>query len=101
MDLFIIMIVIFSAVFAIYYSMKTFRYRRSGDFDWMRFFNAKANISMGIMLLTMGWIQLFSFGAETTGWRIVVGVVFAALGLFNLLAGMRNYKVYKAEVNKK
>lgn len=64
----------------------------------MKFYNAKANISMGLMLVAMGIIQLFSFSADMTGWRVTIGAIFLALGLFNLYMGVRNYRIYLPKV---
>jgi hypothetical protein len=102
MDLILMLIVIFAASFSVFYSFKTRSYRKSGKFETMKFYNAKANMSMGIMLVAMGSIQLFSFGADMTGWRMSIGVIFLALGLFNLYMGVRNYRTYLPKVvNKK
>jgi|GEM_PF-4518355 len=79
---------------SIFYSAKTRQYRRQGNYNVMRFYNAKVNISMGVLLLALGSIQLFTFGSELTGWRIFVGILFLALGLFNLVMGIKNYKTF-------
>jgi hypothetical protein len=98
MDLILMLIVVFSASFSVFYSFKTRSYRKNGNFDMMKFYNAKANMSMGLMLVAMGSIQLFSFGADMTGWRMSIGIIFLALGLFNLYMGVRNYRTYLPKV---
>lgn len=99
MSFVLMLIVVFSASFSVFYSFKTRSYRKEGNFDVMKYYNAKANISMGLMLTAMGFIQLFTFGGtDITGWRIFIGVVFLALGLFNLYMGIRNYRVFAPKV---
>jgi predicted membrane channel-forming protein YqfA (hemolysin III family) len=98
MDLIFMLIVIFSASFSVFYSFKTRSFRKNGKFEMMKFYNAKANISMGLMLVAMGSIQLFSFDVDMTGWRMSIGFIFLALGLFNLYMGVRNYRIYLPKV---
>jgi formate hydrogenlyase subunit 3/multisubunit Na+/H+ antiporter MnhD subunit len=93
MDVFFLFVVVIFAAFAVFNTFKTRTYRAQGKFNEMKFYNAKTNISMGIMLIAMAVIQLF-LHAETTVWRIGVGVVFMGLGLFNLVIGIRNYNTY-------
>lgn len=101
MSFVLMLIVVSSASFSVFYSFKTRSYRKEGNFDVMKFYNAKSNISMGLMLTAMGSIQLFTFsGTDITGWRMSIGVVFLALGLFNLYMGVRNYRVFSAKVLK-
>lgn len=99
MSFILMFIVVFSASFSVFYSFKTRSYRKEGNFDVMKFYNAKANMSMGLMLTAMGFIQLFTFGGtDITGWRMFIGAVFLALGLFNIYMGIRNYRVYVVKV---
>lgn len=101
MDLILMLIVVFSASFSVFYSFKTRSYRKNANFEMMKFYNAKANMSMGLMLVAMGSIQLFLFGADMTGWRMFIGIIFIALGLFNLYMGVRNYRTYLPKVANK
>jgi uncharacterized membrane protein len=101
MSLVLMFIVVISASFSVFYSFKTRSYRKEGNFDVMKFYNSKANISMGLMLSSMGFIQLFTFGGtDITAWRMFIGAVFLALGLFNLYMGIRNYRVFAPKVLK-
>lgn len=100
MSLILMFVVVISASFSVFYSFKTRSYRKEGNFDVMKFYNAKANVSMGLMLSSMGFIQLFTFGADLTGWRMFIGIVFLALGVFNLYMGVRNYRVFAPKVLK-
>jgi hypothetical protein len=100
MDLILMLIVIFAASFSVFYSFKTRSYRKNGKFEMMKFYNAKANISMGTLLVAMGLIQLFSFGKDLTGWRIFIGLLFLSIGLFNFYMGVRNFRTYLPKIDK-
>lgn len=101
---------VISASFSIYYSFKTRAYRKQyfevarlnskkkprpkeqEAYQWMKFYNAKTNIAMGTLLIVMAIIQ-FTF-PDLSGVRIGVGIAFLALGLFNFIMGLRNYRLY-------
>lgn len=95
MDLILSFIVMLAAGFTIYYSYKTRSYRKQGQFNWMKFYNAKTNIAMGTLLIALAIIQ-FSFD-HLSGWRLTVGIAFLALGLVNLVVGIRHYQHYRLE----
>ncbi|GGK11315.1 hypothetical protein GCM10010965_00220 [Caldalkalibacillus thermarum] len=65
-------------------------------YHMMKYYNAKTNIAMGTMLSAMAMIQ-FMF-SELTGWVIGVAIAFLALGLFNLIMGIRHYRMYAPKV---
>jgi hypothetical protein len=110
LDSLLMLIAVISASFSIYYSFKTRTFRKQyyevASFDpkkkprpkereayqWMKFYNAKTNIAMGILLIAMAFVQ-FTF-PELSGIRIGVGVAFLALGLFNFIMGLRNYRLF-------
>jgi hypothetical protein len=94
MDVFLMFIVVLAAAFSIFYSFRTRSYRKKREFELMKFYNAKANISMGTLLIAMGLIQLSSFGEDLTGWRIFIGLLFLSIGLFNFYMGVRNYRTF-------
>jgi len=50
------------------------------------------NISMGTMMLAIALIQIALFEPSTV--RVIVGVVFLLIGLFNLFAGVRNHSIF-------
>lgn len=99
MDFLFILIVLFSASFSVFYAFRTRAYKKQGKLEIMFFYNAKSNISMGIMLISMALIQLVFFETPT-GWRIGVGVIFLALGAFNLFIGVKNYKILLPQIKK-
>lgn len=79
---------------SIYFS---FKQRRADSPQKQGFIASKMNISMGIMLILLGSIQLF---LNTKSWvHFTVGIVFVLLGLFNLFAGLRNYGLYRRNQN--
>ncbi|EGL83080.1 hypothetical protein CathTA2_1420 [Caldalkalibacillus thermarum TA2.A1] len=107
--------VVIVASFSIYYSFKTRSYRKQyyeiaafkktkkkpkkkeqQAFHMMKYYNAKTNIAMGTMLTAMAMIQ-FMF-SDLNGWVIGVAVAFLALGLFNLIMGIRHYRTYAPKV---
>lgn len=99
MDFVLFFLVIFSAGFSIFYSFRSRSFKKQGKYDFMRYYTAKTNIAMGAMLISMGLIQLISFYPEITGWRIGVGIVFLALGLFNFIMGLRYQRIFASKVS--
>ncbi|GAA0363603.1 YtpI family protein [Bacillus horti] len=98
MDIVLFFVVILAAGFSIFYSFRGRSYKKKGEFDMMRFYTAKTNIAMGTMLIAMALVQLVGFYPEITGWRIGVGVVFLALGLFNFIMGIKYHRIFAAKV---
>lgn len=68
------------------------RYRRQQSRKARGIDAAKMNMSMGAMLVSISFIQLFLFEGSTV--RVIVGLVLLLLGLFNLFAGIRNYGAF-------
>ncbi|WP_307336022.1 YtpI family protein [Caldalkalibacillus uzonensis] len=114
-DMLLMFTVVIAASFSVYYSFKTRSFRKQyyeiaafkkskvktkkkeqEAFNMMKYYNAKTNIAMGTLLTAMAVIQ-FMF-PEPTGWRIGVGAAFLALGLFNLIMGIRHYRTYATKV---
>lgn len=83
-----------SAGAALFYSVRS---RRSQQPNEKGVLTAKLNISMGLMLLFIAAIQLISMDSWV---RIIVGIVFLLLGLFNLFAGFRNHRYFSAMFTK-
>lgn len=93
-------VVVIAASFSLYYSFKSRSYKKQGQGPEMRFYQAKVNVALGTMLISMAVIQLFTF-PETTGWRIGVGIAFLLLGGINFIAGIRNYRLSSNQLNEK
>ncbi|WP_353057690.1 YtpI family protein [Paenibacillus pasadenensis] len=82
--------IIASSVFSV---INSFRSRRSKDANQRALYAAKMNISMGVMLILIAFIQMFVYTGSTL--RVIVGAVFMLLGLFNIFAGIRNRSVIR------
>jgi hypothetical protein len=68
------------------------RMRREKDVGKRGLYNAKLNISMGIMLILIGLSQLIFLNESNI--RLIFGIVCLLIGLFNLFAGIRNHGAY-------
>lgn len=79
----------FTLGFSIYYS---FKHRRQTDPVRRSLFASKMNISLGIMLVSLSIIQFFWFTPSNA--RIIIGLLFFLLGLFNLFSGLRNHAYF-------
>jgi heme/copper-type cytochrome/quinol oxidase subunit 2 len=83
----ILMAIIVLTLFgSVYFS---FKYRSQTDHKLRGLFAAKMNMSMGIMMIAISFIQMLLFSGSTV--RVVIGAVFLLIGLFNLFAGIRNH----------
>lgn len=100
MDLLLMFIVVVSASFSVYYSFKSRAYRREGRFEMTKFYQAKTNIAMGMLLVGMGIIQTFTFPHPSLI-RVTIGLIFLALGLFNFYMGTKHYRYYLPQVRDK
>lgn len=88
-------VVILAAGFSIFYSMKTRTYRKQQNYSWMRLYNAKTNVAMGVMLIGLAIIQ-FTF-QHLDGWRMGVGTIFLIVGLINFFFGVKHYREYRPQ----
>jgi ABC-type sugar transport system permease subunit len=75
------------------------RTRREKDAVKRGVYNARLNISMGIMLIAIAVSQLFFFNDSNI--RRIFGTVCLLLGLFNLFAGIRNHGAYTRMLEKR
>lgn len=80
---------------SVFYS---FSYRRKRDPALRGLSAAKMNISMGLLLLLLAVMQVSQF--EMSSLRLVLGTVFALIGLFNLFAGLKNRTYFRSLQNK-
>lgn len=85
----LVILVVLSSISSVVFSIRS---RRSTDKRQYGINAARMNISMGLMLIFIAFIQMFMFSGSTV--RVIVGAVFLLLGLFNLFAGLRNHGVY-------
>ncbi|MEB3100544.1 YtpI family protein [Ferviditalea candida] len=75
--------------FSIYYS---FKHRRESDPVRRSLSASKMNISLGTMLVSLSVFQFFWFTPSNT--RIIIGLLFFLLGLFNLFSGLRSHTYF-------
>ncbi|TVX92324.1 YtpI family protein [Paenibacillus agilis] len=79
-----------TSLLSLVYSIRS---RRSQDQVKRGLFAARTNICMGFMLIFISIIQMTMF--PTTGTlRIVFGGILLAIGVFNLVAGLRNHSYF-------
>ena len=77
-------------VSSIYYSFKVRRDQRA---DYKGIFQARQNMSMGIMLVLLASYPFLFVEGSSVG--VIIGALFLLLGLFNLYAGIRNHAIYR------
>jgi ABC-type sugar transport system permease subunit len=90
------LLIVFTVALSIGLSIRT---RREKELGKRGLYNARLNISMGIMLICIAISQLFFFNDSNI--RRVFGTVCLLLGLFNLFAGIRNHGVYSRMLEKR
>jgi hypothetical protein len=81
--------IIVTTALSILYSIK---YRRTPNPRTRGINQAKMNVCMGLTLIIVAIIQLYLFADSSI--RVVVGVLFLLVGLFNLFAGIRNHSFF-------
>lgn len=80
-----------AVAFWIYFSIQS---KRTKNEKTRGLYIARTNMAMGLMLMSIGSVQLFLYGFES--WiRVIIGFIFILLGLFNLFAGIRNHSFFK------
>ncbi|MFB5663593.1 YtpI family protein [Alteribacillus sp. HJP-4] len=93
MQIFTIIVVIAAAMY-VFYKIKAFRTKAPVEKKWVQ---TKANISLGLFLTGFGANLLFT---NTMTIDIVIGTIFAVLGIANILLGLRAYKLYHPYASK-
>jgi hypothetical protein len=89
MDLFrwiLFFVIIYGALNALRYSRGS---KKATDAKDRGIQTARMNMYLGTMLVSMALIQILYYEGSTV--RIVIGSIFLLLGLFNVLAGYRNF----------
>ncbi|MFD2613490.1 YtpI family protein [Paenibacillus gansuensis] len=86
---FFLLLIIISAVFSVFNSFKS---RRQTDPSLKGLYAARTNISMGALLIVISIMQLFLFQGSSL--RVIIGVLFLLMGVFNLFAGIRNHSYF-------
>lgn len=90
-----IVLILLALAGSVFYSI---RYRTQRDPAVKGLSAANMNISMGLMLMLLAFMQAFLFEMSTL--RLVLATVFALIGLFNLFAGFKNRSYFQTLRNK-
>jgi glucan phosphoethanolaminetransferase (alkaline phosphatase superfamily) len=94
LQLILFLLIALAVAVSIAYSI---RFRREIEPIRKGIYNARLNISMGIMLIFIALSQLFFFNDSNL--RRIFGTVCLLMGLFNLFAGIRNHGAYQRLLN--
>ncbi|WP_394233207.1 YtpI family protein [Niallia oryzisoli] len=84
----LVMLIIISLAFYIFYKTKYFRTRMSAEKKWI---SAKGSISLGSFIALFGINQLFLFQTVVT---YLVAAVFVFMGAINIWGGIKAYKYF-------
>ncbi|MGO4888701.1 YtpI family protein [Anaerobacillus sp. MEB173] len=84
--MFFTIFVVFSIVFFLYFKVKFWRSNAPMEKKWIQ---TKANIALGVFLVSFGLNQIIYTG---TWVAITVGIVFSLLGIANIVLGYRAYQ---------
>jgi|SRR3954451_18283792 hypothetical protein len=84
----LIVLIIFSLAFYIFYKVKYFRTKLPAEKKWI---SAKSSIALGSFVALFGLNQLFLFQSTVT---YIVALVFIILGGVNISGGIKAYKYF-------
>ena len=84
----LVMLIVLSFAFYIYYKVKYVRSRRPAEKKWL---SAKSSIALGLFVALFGLNQLFLFQTTVT---YIVGAIFIIVGLMSVYGGIKAYKFY-------
>jgi hypothetical protein len=84
----LVIFIIFSFSFYVYYKFKYFRSRRPLERRWL---SAKSSIALGLFVFLFGLNQFFIHSSTVA---YIVGTVFLLMGTGSAWAGYRAYKYY-------
>jgi amino acid transporter len=84
----LVMLIVLSFVFYIFYKVKYVRSRRPAEKKWL---SAKSSIALGLFVSLFGLNQLFLFQTAVT---YIVGAIFIIMGLMSAYGGIKAYKFY-------
>lgn len=82
----LIIIIIVSLVFYVFYKIKEWRTKAPYEKRWIK---AKANIALGIFIISFGANRLF---INESTYDLVIGGIFLVLGIINIVLGYKAYK---------
>lgn len=84
----LVMLIVLSFAFYIFYKVKYVRSRRPAEKKWL---SAKSSIALGLFVALFGLNQLFLFQTTVT---YIVGAIFIIVGLMSVYGGIKAYKFY-------
>lgn len=84
----LVMLIVLSFAFYIYYKVKYVRSRRPAEKKWL---STKSSIALGLFVALFGLNQLFLFQTTVT---YIVGAIFIIVGLMSVYGGIKAYKFY-------
>lgn len=87
MPIFLILIVVSISMY-LYFKVKAVRAKAPYEKQWR---NTKASISLGAFLAFFGINQIIQPRSTV---EVIISIIFIALGLINVIVGMKAYKYY-------
>lgn len=84
----LVLLIVLSFVFYIFYKVKYVRSRRPAEKKWL---SAKSSIALGLFVALFGVNQLFLFQTTVT---YIVAAIFIVIGSLSVWAGFKAYKFY-------
>lgn len=84
----LVLLIVLSFVFYIFYKIKYIRSRRPAERKWL---SAKSSIALGVFVALFGLNQLFLFQTIVT---YIVGAIFIIIGSISVWGGIKAYKFY-------
>lgn len=84
----LVVIIVISFAFYIFYKIKSFRTRRPMEKKWLA---GKSSIALGLFVFLFGINQLFLYATTTT---YIVAALFILIGGFSIFGGYKMYKHY-------
>lgn len=84
----LVILIVFSLVFYIFYKAKGFRSKHLAEKKWIA---SKASIALGLFIALFGVNQLFLYQSTIT---YIISAIFIVLGAINIWANIKIYKYY-------
>lgn len=84
----LVIIIMMSFSFYIFYKIKTVRTKRPAEKKWL---SAKSSIALGLFVTLFGINQLFLYDTTTT---YIVAAAFIIVGVLSIYGGIKAYKFF-------
>lgn len=92
MSQFFTILIVMAGAFFIYFKIKQWRAKSTLESKWQQ---TRGNMALGVFLVSFGFNSLY-FPRSTV--EIIVGIVFALLGIANIYFGYQAYKHYTPQL---